>query len=352
MHYFLNKQQTKYVRIRRRKMEKICVIGAGSWGTALAVTLVDNGHDVVLYMRRKEQYEETLSTGKNLRYFPDKVLPEALKYSNSLDEALEGAGVVVLAVSSQGNRETIENIKTLVSKDAVIVNVSKGLEKGTGFPCSQISKEILPNHPFAVLSGPSHAEEVMLRMPTALVCASEKLEIAEKIQDIFSNHYMRVYVNEDVVGVELGGALKNIIAFGIGVVDGLGFGDNTKAAIMTRGIAEITRFGVNMGAKVETFRGLAGVGDLIVTCTSMHSRNRRAGILVGKGYRLEEVQKEINMVVEGIIATKVIGEMAKQRGVELPITQEIYSVLFEGSEVRDSVKALMGREKKHEVERF
>lgn len=333
-------------------MEKICVVGAGSWGTALAVTFANNGYDTLLYMRRKEQYEDTVATGKNNRYFPGRDLPKMLRYSNDLSESVKEADVIVLAVSSQGNRAVMQEMKKSIRERAVLVNVSKGLEAGTGLSCSQIAREILPDHPFAVLSGPSHAEEVMLQLPTALVCASEELDIAEKIRDIVSNAYMRVYVNEDVIGVELGGALKNIIAFGIGVVDGLGFGDNTKAAIMTRGIAEITRFGVNFGANVETFRGLAGVGDLIVTCTSMHSRNRRAGILVGKGYSLKEVQDEINMVVEGIVATKVIGEMAKKQGVEMPITQEIYSVLFEGSSVQDSVKALMGREKKHEVEQF
>lgn len=333
-------------------MKRICVIGAGSWGTALATTLVDNGYDTVLYMRRKEQYDAIVSTGRNDRYFPDRELPSELRYSKDLPTAVKDADVIVLAVSSQGNRTAMREIKPYVCEQAILVNVSKGFEQGTGLSCSKIAEEILPNNPFAVLSGPSHAEEVMLRMPTALVCASEDLEVAKKIQDIFSNSYIRVYVNEDVIGVEFGGALKNIIAFGIGVVDGLGFGDNTKAAIMTRGIAEITRFGVNFGANVETFRGLAGVGDLIVTCTSIHSRNRRAGILVGKGYSLEEVQQEINMVVEGIIATKVIGEMAKKYEVEMPITQEIYSVLFEGSAVKDSVKALMGREKKHEVEQF
>lgn len=333
-------------------MDKICVIGAGSWGTAVACTLTRNGHETVLYMRRKEQYEDMQRTGKNLRYFPELELPKSLKFSNDLKTALDGVTIVILAVSSQGNLNAIKELKELLPSDVIVVNISKGLDREQGLRCSQMMEEFLPDNPFAVLTGPSHAEEVMIQMPTALVCASKNLEVAKQIQELVSNDTMRVYVNEDVIGAELGGALKNIIAFGIGIVDGLGYGDNTKAAIMTRGIAEITRFGVSMGAKVETFSGLAGIGDLIVTCTSMHSRNRRAGILVGKGMSLEQVQVEINMVVEGIVATKVIGEMSQKTGIDMPITHAIYHVLFENGSVQDAVVQLMGREKKHEVETY
>lgn len=333
-------------------MDKICVIGAGSWGTAVACTLTRNGHETVLYMRRKEQYEDMQRTGKNLRYFSELELPKSLKFSNDLKTALDGVTIVILAVSSQGNLNAIKELKELLPSDVIVVNISKGLDRKQGLRCSQMMEEFLPDNPFAVLTGPSHAEEVMIQMPTALVCASKNLEVAKQIQELVSNDTMRVYVNEDVIGAELGGALKNIIAFGIGIVDGLGYGDNTKAAIMTRGIAEITRFGVSMGAKVETFSGLAGIGDLIVTCTSMHSRNRRAGILVGKGMSLEQVQVEINMVVEGIVATKVIGEMSQKTGIDMPITHAIYHVLFENGSVQDAVVQLMGREKKHEVETY
>ena len=333
-------------------MDKICVIGAGSWGTAVACTLSKNGHETVLFMRRKEQYDDIKRTGKNLRYFPELELPSTLQFSNDLKTALEGVNIVILAVSSQGNLNVIKELREWLPSDVIVVNISKGLDREQGLSCSQMMAEYLPNNPFAVLTGPSHAEEVMIQMPTALVCASKNLEVAKHIQELVSNDTMRVYVIEDVIGAELGGALKNIIAFGIGIVDGLGYGDNTKAAIMTRGIAEITRFGVSMGAKVETFSGLAGIGDLIVTCTSMHSRNRRAGILVGKGMSLEQVQSEINMVVEGIVATKVIGEMSKKMGIDMPITHAIYHVLFENGAVQDAVVQLMGREKKHEVEAY
>ncbi len=333
-------------------MDKICVIGAGSWGTAVACTLSKNGHETVLFMRRKEQYDDIKRTGKNLRYFPELELPSTLQFSNDLKTALEGVNIVILAVSSQGNLNVIKELREWLPSDVIVVNISKGLDREQGLSCSQMMAEYLPNNPFAVLTGPSHAEEVMIQMPTALVCASKNLEVAKHIQELVSNDTMRVYVIEDVIGAELGGALKNIIAFGIGIVDGLGYGDNTKAAIMTRGIAEMTRFGVSMGAKVETFSGLAGIGDLIVTCTSMHSRNRRAGILVGKGMSLEQVQSEINMVVEGIVATKVIGEMSKKMGIDMPITHAIYHVLFENGSVQDAVVQLMGREKKHEVEAY
>lgn len=333
-------------------MDKICVIGAGSWGTAVACTLSKNGHETVLFMRRKEQYDDIKRTGKNLRYFPELELPSTLQFSNDLKTALEGVNIVILAVSSQGNLNVIKELREWLPSDVIVVNISKGLDREQGLSCSQMMVEYLPNNPFAVLTGPSHAEEVMIQMPTALVCASKNLEVAKHIQELVSNDTMRVYVIEDVIGAELGGALKNIIAFGIGIVDGLGYGDNTKAAIMTRGIAEMTRFGVSMGAKVETFSGLAGIGDLIVTCTSMHSRNRRAGILVGKGMSLEQVQSEINMVVEGIVATKVIGEMSKKMGIDMPITHAIYHVLFENGAVQDAVVQLMGREKKHEVEAY
>jgi Glycerol-3-phosphate dehydrogenase len=228
--------------------------------------------------------------------------------------------------------------------------VAKGLEKGTGLRLSQVAKEELPNNPYVTLSGPSHAEEVSRFMPTTLVAACENIDIAQKVQDVFMSETLRVYTNPDKTGVELGGALKNIIAFGAGMCDGLGYGDNTKAALMTRGIVEIGRLGVAMGANVNTFTGLSGIGDLIVTCTSVHSRNRKAGILMGQGKSLEETLKEVNMVVEGITATEVAYKVSKQLNVEMPITKAIYSVLYEGANPNEAVLELMTRSKKHEME--
>jgi len=331
-------------------MEKISIIGAGSWGTALAILLSDKGYEVSLYARRKEQIDEIKNNRTNKDYLGDIKIPKDIMITDDIKEAVESADVAVMAVSSQQVRNVAQSIKNYVKKEAVIVNVAKGLEKGTNLRISQVVNSILSDNPFVVLSGPSHAEEVAMKMPTTVVAASDDISKAEYIQDIFSNEYFRVYTNPDVLGVELGGALKNIIAFGVGIIDGLGYGDNTKAAIMTRGITEITRLGASLGGQISTFAGLSGIGDLIVTCTSSHSRNRRAGILIGKGYSLEETLKEIHMVVEGITATEVAYNLAKEKNVDMPITKEIYRVLYENKDVKESVKSLMGRTKKHETE--
>ncbi|MGL5439187.1 MAG: NAD(P)H-dependent glycerol-3-phosphate dehydrogenase [Filifactoraceae bacterium] len=328
---------------------KVCVIGAGSWGTALAMVLSWNGHDVTLYMRTQSQLELIKSTGYNERYLKDVKLPKGINLTNNIEDVRD-ADILVLAVSSQGTRGIMEDIKPYISKDGIIVNVSKGLEKGSGLKISEIAQEILPNNPFVVLSGPSHAEEVSRKMPTTLVAASKCNTSASIVQDAFSNKYLRVYTNHDVIGVELGGAFKNIIALGVGIADGLGFGDNSTAALMTRGLVEITRLGAILGSEVGTFVGLSGIGDLIVTCTSKHSRNRRAGVLIGQGLSIDEVLKEVDMVVEGIVATEVARDLAIKLGVEMPITFEIYELLYGDTNAEEAVTRLMLRGKKHESE--
>ncbi|NNG66088.1 NAD(P)H-dependent glycerol-3-phosphate dehydrogenase [Caldanaerobacter subterraneus] len=326
---------------------KIAVLGAGSWGTAIAIHLNKLNHQVRLWMRSKEQFEELIATRHNSRYL-DVDLPSSILLYNDLDKAVEDSEVVVIAVPSHAVREVSEKLKGKISKNAIVVNLAKGIETSSLKRMSQVIKEYLSN-PVVVLSGPSHAEEVVRQIPTACVLASEDVKACEFIQEAFMNETFRLYVNTDVIGVELGGALKNIIALGAGISDGLGFGDNTKAALMTRGLAEITRLGVAMGSDPLTFLGLAGVGDLIVTCTSNYSRNRRAGILIGKGKSLKEALKEIGMVVEGVNTTKSAYRLSQIYGVEMPITKEIYSIIFENKNPFEAVYNLMTRDKKHEL---
>lgn len=329
---------------------KIVVLGAGSWGTALSMVLCSKGHEVNLWMRNKEQYEDMVSTGRNNRYLPNITLPSSLNLYIDLESAVTGADAVLIAVSSQSVRGILKNIKPYLSGNEIIINSAKGLEKNTNLRISQIVSEELPDNPFVVLSGPSHAEEVSDNIPTTVVAASKKKATAEFVQDLFITPSFRVYTNPDVIGVELGGSLKNVIAFGAGIADGLGFGDNAKAALITRGISEIARLGKAMGASISTFAGLSGIGDLIVTCTSMHSRNRRAGILIGKGKGLDETLAEIGMVVEGITTTKVAYELAKEYNVEMPITQEIYDVLYNDGSAKEAVYNLMSRARTNEIE--
>lgn len=328
----------------------IAVLGAGSWGTALALVLLENGHQVNLWMKRREQLQEIKETRENSRYLPGVKIPEAMQLFTSLSEALEGVDGILLAVPTQAVRGVLKEIKPYVKAHHVVINSAKGLEQGTLLRISQVVEEELPGQPYVVLSGPSHAEEVCQKMPTTVVAASASRQMAEYVQDIFINPAFRVYTNPSVIGVELGGALKNVIAFGAGISDGLGFGDNAKAALMTRGIREIARLGAALGAKEETFAGLTGIGDLIVTCTSMHSRNRRAGILIGQGKTLEETLEAIGMVVEGITTTKAAYFLAQKYQVEMPITQEIYRVLYEGYSAREAVTNLMTRNRTHEIE--
>ncbi len=331
-------------------MGKICVLGAGSWGTALALVVAKNGYDVSMWTKNEEHCEKINCTRENKGYLPGVFIPQNIKVTTSLEEAILDSSIIVLAVPSQAIRSICKQIKQYVNKKQILVDVAKGLEKGTGLRLSEVCKSELPDCKYVVLSGPSHAEEVSLGIPTTVVVASEDIESAEKVQDIFMNPKFRVYTNPDVIGVELGGALKNIIAFGAGICDGLGYGDNAKAALMTRGIREISRLGVALGAKTSTFSGLSGIGDLIVTCTSMHSRNRRAGILIGQGKSLDETLKEVKMVVEGITATEVVYELANRLNIEMPITSAIYSVLHSEANPDEVVDELMLRNKKHEVE--
>ena len=331
-------------------MDKVCVLGAGSWGSALALVLAKNGYDVSLWTRDKEQADSINKTKENTDYLPGVLFPNNIKVTTNIEDSVSNSKLIVLAVPSQAIRGISKQIKPFVKDEQILVDVAKGLEKGTGLRLSEVCREELPNNPYVTLSGPSHAEEVARDIPTTVVVASEDLEIAQKVQDIFMSPKFRVYTNPDIVGVELGGALKNIIAFGAVICDGLGLGDNAKAALMTRGIREISRLGVAMGANTSTFSGLSGIGDLIVTCTSMHSRNRRAGILIGQGKSLEETLKEVKMVVEGITATEVAYEVAKELNVDMPITNAIYSVLHGGCSANKVVMELMMRNKTHEIE--
>lgn len=264
-------------------MEKVCILGAGSWGSALGLVLAKKGYEVSMWTLSQEQADKINKTKENIDYLPGVLFPNNITLTTSLEEAVLNSKIIVLAVPSQAIRSVSSNLKPFVKDEQIIVDVAKGLERGTGLRLSEVVAEELPNNPYVTLSGPSHAEEVARDIPTTVVVASENIEVAQIVQDMFMTPKFRVYTNPDIVGVELGGALKNIIAFGAGICDGLGYGDNAKAALMTRGIREIGRLGVKMGANLSTFSGLSGIGDLIVTCTSMHSRNRRAGILIGQG---------------------------------------------------------------------
>lgn len=329
---------------------KIAVIGAGSWGTAIAELLATKGYDVHLWHRNSEIINDISLKKENAKYLPGVLLSKNITPSNDLECVVNDSKIIVLAVPSQATRKTCELLKPFVNSEQFIVNVAKGLEAESYLRLSQVINDVLSYNEVLVLSGPSHAEEVAQKIPTTVVISGEQKENCEFIQDVFSTDYFRVYTNPDIVGVELGGALKNIIALGAGMSDGIGYGDNSKAALMTRGIVEISRLGKVLGAKSETFAGLTGIGDLIVTCTSMHSRNRRAGILLGQGKELEYVLDEIGMVVEGIKATKIAYELSNIYNCEMPITKSIYKVLYENINVKDVVYQMMTRKNKHEIE--
>ncbi len=328
----------------------VAIIGAGSWGSALSIVLNSNGHTVHLWMRSSKQLQEIKTTGKNQKYLKDVTIPDTIKLSNDLKATIKDKAVVLLSVPTQSVREVLKKIKPWLRKDQLVINVAKGLETQTKLRISEIIKQELGEQPCVVLSGPSHAEEASRGMPTTVVSTSKDKKWAEFVQDLFSNDYFRVYTNPDIVGVELGGSLKNVIAFGAGISDGLGYGDNAKAALMTRGIREIARLGEAMGAEISTFSGLSGIGDLIVTCTSMHSRNRRAGILIGQGKSFEETLEEVGMVVEGIKTTESAYELSKFYNIEMPITEQIYDVIYKGVEPKEAVIQLMSRRKKNEME--
>ena len=331
-------------------MMNISVIGSGGWGCAIASLLKKNGNNVCLWSWLESESRQIEKDGENKEFLPGIKLPEGMVYTSDLKYAAEFGDMYVLAVPSHAVKTTAQNLSAVIKKGVPIVNVAKGFEGETLGLLSDVIGEACPENPVAVLSGPSHAEEVARGIPTTVVAASEDEEIAKTVQDLFSSPTFRVYTCDDVVGVEIGGALKNIIALCAGVSDGLGLGDNTKAALMTRGIVEIQRLGVKMGAQAHTFNGLTGVGDLIVTCTSMHSRNRRAGILIGEGMSPEDALKKVHMVVEGVNATKAAYSLAQKYDVDMPIITAAYKVLFEGAQPRDAVLSLMTREKKSEAE--
>ncbi|NLT96063.1 MAG: NAD(P)H-dependent glycerol-3-phosphate dehydrogenase [Clostridia bacterium] len=333
-------------------MKKVAILGAGSWGTALAVVLAKKGINVNLWCRDVEQGLQLNKIRENLRYLPGVLLPQNINVVSDLQEAVENLDYVVMAIPTHGIREVLQKLALLMKPTSIVVNTAKGIEPETLMRLSQVFEDEIPgiSQRFCVLSGPSHAEEVSRDMPTTVVAASVKREVAETVQDLFITPKFRVYTNPDVVGVEIGGALKNVIALATGISDGLGFGDNTKAALITRGMTEIARLGVKMGADPLTFAGLTGIGDLVVTCTSMHSRNRRAGIALGQGKKLEEVLKEMGMVVEGVRTTKAIQKLGEKYEVDLPISTEVYNILFNGNNPQEAVVNLMTRMRTHEME--
>lgn len=329
-------------------MATISVIGAGSWGTALALLLYKNGHKVTVWSIMKDEIEMLQREHEHKEKLPGVKLPEDMEFTTDLEKALTGKDVLVLAVPSPYTRSTSHSMAPFVKEGQIIVNVAKGIEEHSLLTLSQIIEEEIPQAEVAVLSGPSHAEEVGRGIPTTIVVGARKKETAEYLQNIFMNEVFRVYISPDVLGIELGAALKNVVALAAGIADGLGYGDNTKAALITRGIAEIARLGTAMGGKAETFSGLTGIGDLIVTCASMHSRNRRAGILIGKGYSMEEAMAEVKMVVEGVYSAKAAMELAKKYQVQIPIIEQVNAVLFDGKPADEAVRNLMLRDKKIE----
>ena len=329
---------------------KVAVLGAGSWGTALGLVLAQKGLEVNLWSWQQEQTDEIIETKRNETYLPGVELPELIKPTSDLNGSIKGSKIILIAVPSQVVRETLEKCAHVINPDQVIVNVSKGIEMSTLKRISEVVAEFLPENKFVSLSGPSHAEEVSRKIPTTLVSASEDKAAAELVQDAFTTENLRIYTNPDLIGVEVGGALKNIIALGAGISDGLGYGDNAKAALMTRGIHEIARLGIQMGAKLETFSGLSGIGDLIVTCTSMHSRNRRCGIMIGEGMTTDDAIKNVGMVVEGIYTIKSAHGLSQKYNVEMPIAEQLYKVIYEDYDARESVRNLMLRRMTHEIE--
>ncbi|MCR4748361.1 MAG: NAD(P)H-dependent glycerol-3-phosphate dehydrogenase [Lachnospiraceae bacterium] len=329
-------------------MEKIAVIGAGSWGIALAKLLSDNGHDVTVWSIIKEEIDMLNSKHEHVDKLPGVKLNDSIRFTCDLKEAIEDKKVLVLAVPSPFTRSTASKMKEYVKDGQIIVNVAKGIEESTLMTLSQVVEDEIDNASVCVLSGPSHAEEVGRGLPTTVVVGAKTKEDAQLLQNIFMNDFFRVYISPDILGIELGGALKNVVALAAGIADGLGFGDNTKAALITRGITEIARLGMAMGGKFETFCGLTGIGDLIVTCASMHSRNRRAGILIGQGKTYEEAMDEVKMVVEGVYSAKAAIKLAEKYDVKLPIIEQVNKVLFEGLTAKEAMVNLMLRDRKLE----
>ena len=328
-------------------MEKIGVIGAGSWGTALAILLNENGNDVTLWSHRETEAEH-MRQSRECSKLPRIKIPEAVEITSDLKQAVSGKKVLVMVVPSRCMRETAELLKECVAPGTYVISAAKGIEDETLFTMTDILEQVLPQADVAVLSGPSHAEEVAKLLPTTCVIGAHTEETARFLQELFMGPMFRVYISSDMLGIELGGALKNVIALAAGIADGMGYGDNAKAALITRGSVEIGRLGIRMGGKPETFFGLTGIGDLIVTCASMHSRNRRAGILLGQGYTMKEAMKEVNMVVEGVYSAKAAMALARKYDTELPIIEQVNQILFEGKDPKKVVADLMLRDKKTE----
>ncbi len=326
-------------------MKKIGVIGAGSWGTALALTLGRNGHQVRIWDIDQEHVRNLQAQKVNNRYLPNCPFVGDMEAVLDIKDAVEDAYMVLFVAPAQHFRSALSSAMPYLTKDMIIVNAAKGIEQKSLMTISQIAYEMIPDAKYAMLSGPSHAEEVGIRMPTTVASASKDLEVAKAVQDAFMNDYFRVYTNDDVIGTEIGAAMKNIIALGAGISDGMGYGDNTKAAMMTRGIVEITRLGIALGAKAETFTGLAGMGDLIVTCISQHSRNRRCGLMIGAGEDPQVATKKVGMVVEGMYTTEAAHELAKKLGVDMPITEAIYEVINGRLDAHEAVDILMMRKR-------
>ncbi|MBC8572335.1 NAD(P)H-dependent glycerol-3-phosphate dehydrogenase [Jingyaoa shaoxingensis] len=329
-------------------MARIGILGAGSWGTALAILLHDNGHDVTVWSIHEKEVEMLNTTRRHESKLPGVEIPEGILFTTDMKETMSDKDVCVLAVPSPFIRSTCQKMKSYVRAGQIIVNVAKGIEESTLYTLTDIIEEEMPYADACVLSGPSHAEEVSRRLPTTCVVSARTRKTAEYLQSVFVSPVFRVYISPDMLGIELGGALKNVIALAAGTADGLGYGDNTKAALITRGIAEIARLGIKMGGRPETFYGLTGIGDLIVTCASVHSRNRKAGYLMGKGYTMQEAMDEVQMVVEGVYSAKAALTLAQKYQVEMPIVEQVNKVLFENKNAEEAVKELMIRDKKME----
>ena len=330
-------------------MSNVAFLGGGSFGTALGILLANKGYTVSIYDRDKSVVDDINHNRKNDKYIKGLKIPKNVTAYNNLDDTLKDAKYVVLSVPSHVIRTASQSLQGKIDKDAIVISIAKGIEEGSNLRLSQVIEEELPNNKVVILSGPSHAEEVAFDIPTTVVVSSKYENAANEVQDLFMTKEFRVYTNDDLVGVEIGGAVKNIIALAAGVCDGIGYGDNSKAALMTRGMAEIVRIGIKLGGKPETFLGLTGMGDLIVTCTSLHSRNRRAGFLIGQGETAEEAIKEVGMVVEGIKACRAFYELKEKLDIEMPITDVLYKVLFKNKSAKEAVVELMEREKKNEI---
>lgn len=330
-------------------MGYITFVGGGSFGTALSVMMAKKGYKIKIWDRKISTVEDINIKRENIKYLPNVVIPSNVKAYENLKEAIQDSKYIIICVPSHAVADVCKKLEHIIDKNQIIISTAKGIDQDTKMRLSQVIKKYLPYNPIVVMSGPSHAEEVALDIPTTVVVTSENMKYANMVQELLMTTKFRVYTNSDIIGVEIGGAVKNIIALAAGISDGIGYGDNTKAALMTRGMHEIVRIGTKLGGKKETFYGLTGMGDLIVTCTSMHSRNRKAGILIGKGIKTEEACRQIGMVVEGVKACKAFFKLKNELQVSMPITDMLYKVLFEDKDPKYAVYELMTRDKKSEI---